>query len=42
LFTVSRTLKAWERRGILRAGRGKLTIVDPHALIAIGEDLLKL
>lgn len=39
LFTVSRTLKAWERRGILRAGRGKLTILDPHSLIAIGEDL---
>jgi CRP-like cAMP-binding protein len=39
LFTVSRTLKAWERRGILRTGRGKLTILDPHTLIAIGEDL---
>ncbi|HET7011198.1 MAG TPA: Crp/Fnr family transcriptional regulator [Anaerolineales bacterium] len=41
LFTVSRTLKAWERRGILRTGRGRLTILDPHGLIVIGEDLPK-
>jgi CRP/FNR family transcriptional regulator, nitrogen oxide reductase regulator len=39
LFTVSRTLKAWDRRGILRTSRGRLTILDPHALIALGEDL---
>ncbi len=39
LFTVSRTLKDWERRGILIAGRGQLTILNTHALVAIGEDL---
>lgn len=39
LFTVSRTLKAWERKGILRASRASLTVLHPHALIAIGEDL---
>jgi CRP-like cAMP-binding protein len=39
LFTVSRTLKQWERDGILRAGREQVTILDTHALVAIGEDL---
>ena len=39
LFTVSRTLKAWERRGILRARRKQIVITNPHALVAIGEDL---
>jgi CRP-like cAMP-binding protein len=39
LFTVSRTLKQWEREGILRAGREQVTILDTHALVAIGEDL---
>jgi CRP-like cAMP-binding protein len=39
LFTVSRTLKDWERRGIVIAGRGQLTILNTHALMAIGEDL---
>ena len=39
LFTVSRTLKAWERKGIVRASRAALTVLHPHALIAIGEDL---
>ncbi|OGT25042.1 MAG: hypothetical protein A2Z17_07675, partial [Gammaproteobacteria bacterium RBG_16_66_13] len=39
LFTVSRTLKAWERKGILRSSRAGLTILQPHALVAIGEDL---
>lgn len=41
LFTVSRTLKAWERRGILRSSRNRLTVLNPHALIAIGEDLIE-
>ncbi|MEW6566568.1 MAG: Crp/Fnr family transcriptional regulator [Chloroflexota bacterium] len=39
LFTVSRTLKEWERRGILIAGREQVTILNTHALAAIGEDL---
>lgn len=41
LFTVSRTLKAWERKGILRSSRNRLTVLNPHALIAIGEDLIE-
>jgi CRP-like cAMP-binding protein len=39
LFTVSRTLKAWEREGILKVGREKVTITDPHRLVIFGEDL---
>lgn len=39
LFTVSRTLKAWERQGLLRARREEVVILDPHGLIALAEDL---
>lgn len=39
IFTVSRTLKAWERNGFLRIGRQKVIITDPHCLVSIGEDL---
>ena len=39
LFTVSRTLKEWERRGILIAGREQVILLNTHALVAIGEDL---
>jgi len=39
LFTVSRTLKSWERDGILEVGREKVTITDPHRLVVLGEDL---
>jgi CRP-like cAMP-binding protein len=39
VFTVSRTLKEWERRGVLHLGRERIIIALPHELIAIGEDL---
>ena len=39
LYTVSRTLSDWEDRGIVDAGRKRLTVRDPHALVAIAEDL---
>lgn len=39
VYTVSRTLKEWERQGVLLAGREEVVITDPHRLIAIGEDL---
>jgi CRP-like cAMP-binding protein len=39
LFTMSRTLKAWERKGWLRAGRTKIIILQPHALTTLAEDL---
>ncbi len=39
LHTVSRTLSAWEERGIVELGRQKVTIRDPDTLTAIAEDL---
>lgn len=39
VFTVSRTLKAWERLEILQLGRERIVITAPHELITIGEDL---
>ena len=39
LFTVSRLLSAWESEGTLRAGREEVTILAPHALVRIAEDL---
>ena len=32
LFTVSRVMSGWEAAGLLRTGRGAVTIVDPEAL----------
>jgi CRP-like cAMP-binding protein len=39
VFTVSRTLKAWEGLGIVRLGRKEVCICEPHALTVIAEDL---
>jgi CRP-like cAMP-binding protein len=39
LFTVSRTLSEWERQGLLRTGRERVVISDPHGLVKVAEDL---
>jgi CRP-like cAMP-binding protein len=39
LFTVSRTLSAWEQAGILTAGRRRVVVRQPHGLVRIAEDL---
>lgn len=39
LFTVSRTLSAWEECGIIRSARKRVTLLQPHALVAVAEDL---
>ncbi len=39
LFTVSRTLSAWEQRGILEGGRERVLIRKPLELVRIAEDL---
>jgi CRP-like cAMP-binding protein len=39
LHTVSRTLSAWEQRGLIEGGRQHLVIRDPHALVRIAEEL---
>ena len=39
LYTVSRLLSAWEDQGIVRSGRQRIVLTNPHALVAIAEDL---
>jgi CRP/FNR family transcriptional regulator, nitrogen oxide reductase regulator len=39
LYTVSRTVSRWEAEGILEAGRQRIVIVQPHALVSIADDL---
>lgn len=38
LFTVSRTMSEWERRGIVALGREKVVVTDPRALVGIAEE----
>jgi CRP-like cAMP-binding protein len=35
LHTVSRLLSAWEAKGLVRSGRQKVTIVEPHRLFML-------
>lgn len=37
LHTVSRLLSGWEQEGIIRGGRRKVTIADPHGLLRIAD-----
>jgi CRP/FNR family transcriptional regulator, nitrogen oxide reductase regulator len=39
LFTASRILAGWERRGIVATGRERVQIINPHGLVSIAEDL---
>jgi CRP-like cAMP-binding protein len=39
LYTVSRTLAEWERKEMVRLGREKIQIVQPHELVRIAEGL---
>ena len=39
LYTVSRILSRWERQEYVQTGRKQLLIRNPHALVAIAEDL---
>lgn len=39
LSTASRTLSGWDQQGIVDAGRERVDILRPHALVAIAEDL---
>ena len=41
LFTVSRTLNEWERSGLLKIGRERVVVRDPHGLVRIADDLLR-
>ncbi|MBN2116802.1 MAG: Crp/Fnr family transcriptional regulator [Anaerolineales bacterium] len=39
MFTVSRVLADWERRGLVAAGRERVVIRNPHGLVQISEGL---
>ncbi len=39
LETVSRTLTAWQREGLLEVGREQITLIKPHDLVLIADDL---
>lgn len=38
LHTVSRLMSAWEDEGIVKSGRQKVTVTDPHALMLVAEN----
>ncbi|MBN2243498.1 MAG: Crp/Fnr family transcriptional regulator [Acidobacteria bacterium] len=37
LFTVSRILSDWERKGWISSGRERIAVTDPHALVTLAE-----
>jgi CRP-like cAMP-binding protein len=39
LFTVSRILSTWEKQGLISAGREKVTLTNPHAILRVAEGL---
>ncbi len=39
IFTVSRVLAEWERRGLVETGRERVLIRNPHGLVQIAEGL---
>jgi CRP-like cAMP-binding protein len=39
LYTVSRTVSRWESEGILEAGRQRMLIRKPHALMGIADEI---
>ena len=41
LYTVSRLLSEWERRGIIATGRERVSILKPHELVRIADNLEK-
>jgi CRP-like cAMP-binding protein len=41
LYTVSRLLSEWERKGIIETGRERIRILIPHGLVRIADGLEK-
>jgi len=37
LYTVSRALSSWEKKGWVRSGRERIIVADPHALVSFAE-----
>jgi DNA-binding transcriptional regulator YhcF (GntR family) len=38
LHTVSRTLSAWETKGLVESSRQKIIVREPHQLFVLAED----
>jgi CRP/FNR family transcriptional regulator, nitrogen oxide reductase regulator len=41
LYTVSRLLSEWERKGVIKTGRERIKIIKPHDLVSIADSLDK-
>ncbi|WP_315926766.1 Crp/Fnr family transcriptional regulator [Mesorhizobium sp. SP-1A] len=41
LHTVSRLLTAWEEKGLVKSGRQRVTVVEPHRLLMLAEGRLQ-
>ncbi|MBN1303469.1 MAG: Crp/Fnr family transcriptional regulator [Anaerolineales bacterium] len=41
LYTVSRYLSRWEKKGMITTGRELITLIEPHALVRVADDLAK-
>jgi len=39
LYTVSRVMAEWERQGLVKLGREKVQITNPHGLVRIAEEI---
>lgn len=39
LYTVSRTLSTWEKRGMVKTGRERIILSNPHAVVCVAEGL---
>jgi CRP-like cAMP-binding protein len=39
LYTVSRTLSAWEKQGIIATGRERVVITNPHGLVRLADGM---
>jgi CRP-like cAMP-binding protein len=37
LHTVSRLLTSWEEKGLVKSGRQRVTVADPHRLFLLAE-----
>ena len=37
LFTVSRTLSSWEKKGWIKSGRERIVVTDSHSLVTFSE-----
>ncbi len=38
-YIISRMLSEWEQQGVIKAGRERVLIKQPHSLVVIAEDL---